>query len=111
MIDLQITEQTKPINEISSGSIFILAEEFKTEQLHNGNDLVMSFDSEMLEQPLMKTSMTNDNYLEHRYWCNLAVGLYDGNVYAIPKDTKCKLVTQTIELKNGRLCNEYFKET
>lgn len=47
----------------------------------------------------MKTSMTNDNYLEHRYWCNLAVGLYDGNIYAIPKDTKCHLVAQTIELE------------
>jgi hypothetical protein len=99
MIELQTGNEIKPINEISSGSIFVLGEEFKTEHLHNGNDLVMSFESEMLGQPLMKTSMTNDNYLEHRYWCNLAVGLYDGNVYAIPKDAKCKLVTQTIELK------------
>lgn len=103
MIELQISNETKLISEISYGSIFVLGEEFKTENLHNGNGLVISFESEMLEQPLMKTSMTNDNYLEHRYWCNLAVGLYDGNVYAIPKDTKCHLVTQTIELKNGGL--------
>lgn len=102
MIDLQTSNETKLISEISSGSIFVLGEEFKTEQLHNGNGLVMYFESEMLEQPLMKI-YTGDNYLEHRYWCNLAVGLYDGNVYEIPKDTKCKLVTQTIELKNGGL--------
>lgn len=105
-IDLQATEHIKPINEISYGSIFVLEEEFKTENLHKSNGLVVSCEPEMLKQPLMKIHMTGDNYLEFRHWCNLAVGLHNGDVYTLPKDTKCKLVTQTIELKNGGLLND-----
>lgn len=106
MIELQTSNETKLISEISYGSIFVLGEGFKTENLHNGNGLVMYFESEILEQPLMKIHMSGDNYLEFRHWCNLAVGLYNGDVYALPKDIKCKLVIQTIELKNGGLLND-----
>lgn len=103
MIELQTSNETKLISEISYGSIFVLEEEFKTENLHKSNGLVVSCEPEMLKQPLMKIHMTGDNYLEFRHWCNLAVGLHNGDVYALPKDTKCKLVTQTIELKNRGL--------
>lgn len=105
-IDLQVTEQTKPINEISYGSIFVLEEEFKTENLHKSNGWVVSCESEMMKQPLMKLHMSGDDYLEFRHWCNLAVGLYNGDVYVLPKDIKCKLVAQTLELKNGGLLDD-----
>lgn len=106
MIELETNNATKPINELSYGSIFVLGEEFKTENLHEGNGLVVSCEPEMLKQPLMKIHMSGDTYLEFRHWCNLAVGLYNGGIYALPKDAKCKLVTQTIELKNGGLLND-----
>ena len=32
-IDLQVTEQIKPINEISYGSIFVLGEEFQEDKI------------------------------------------------------------------------------
>lgn len=70
------------------------------------NGLVVSCEPEMMKQPLMKLHMSGDDYLEFRHLCNLAVGLHNGDVYALPKDTKCKLVTQTIELKNGGLLND-----
>lgn len=105
-IDLQAMEKIKPISEFPYGSIFVLGEEFKTENLHESNGLVVSCELEMLKQPLMKIHLSGDNYLEFRHWCNLAVGLYNGDVYALPKDTKCKLVIQTIELKNGGLLND-----
>lgn len=50
--------------------------------------------------------MSGDDYLEFRHWCNLAVGLYNGDVYVLPKDIKCKLVAQTLELKNGGLLDD-----
>ena len=34
MIELQTNNATKSINELSYGSIFVLGEEFKTENLH-----------------------------------------------------------------------------
>ena len=106
MIELETSNETKSINEISYGSIFVLVEEFKTDKLRKSNGLVISFEPEMLEQPLMKIHMTGDDYLEIIHWCNLAVGLYNGDVYVLPKDIKCKLVTQTLELKNGGLLDD-----
>ena len=58
MIELETNNATQSINELSYGSNSVLGEEFKTENLHKSNGLVVSCEPEMLKQPLMKMDMT-----------------------------------------------------
>ena len=94
-IDLQATEQIKPINEISYGSIFVLGEEFQEDKFLGVNDVVVP---ELLEQPLMKIIIFMDSNFE-KY--DVVVGLYDGSVYAVDKNFKCKLIEITNLSKVG----------
>lgn len=84
-IDLQATEQIKPINEFPYGSIFVLGEEFQEDKFISDDAIV----PELLEQPLMKIKLFKDRYYI-KY--NFVVGLYDGSVYAVDKNFKCKLI-------------------
>lgn len=88
-IDLQVTEQIKPINEISYGSIFVLGEEFQEDKILSEEYIVVP---ELLEQPLMKIRVFMSSNFE-KY--NFVVGLYDGSTYAVNKNFKCKLIEIT----------------
>ena len=84
-IDLQAAKKIKPINEFSYGSIFVLGEEFQEDKFISDDAIV----PELLEQPLMKIKLFKDRYYI-KY--NFVVGLYDGSVYAVDKNFKCKLI-------------------
>ena len=88
-IDLQVTEQIKPINEISYGSIFVLGEEFQEDKILSEEYVVVP---ELLEQPLMKIRIFMSSNFE-KY--NFVVGLYDGSTYSVNKNFKCKLIEIT----------------